>query len=229
MTIDAVALLWGEHTGPRRGPKPTLTLAAVTQAGIELADAEGLAAVTMQRVAEAVGVTKMALYRYVPGKDELFALMTDTGIGEPPALTGDWRQRLEQWAREMFDRFGRHPWALETTLGARTFGPNEIAWTEVAMAALAGTGLHGGEMLDVAVTVAGHVRALVQQGASGNSEQVVQSSLVDVLRGRADRFPALAAALASAAEHGSWDQALAFGLDRILDGVELLIKTRAGA
>jgi AcrR family transcriptional regulator len=230
----AVALLWNRRTTPRRGPKPTLSLEAIAQAGIGLADAEGLAAVTMQRVADALGVTKMALYRYVPGKAELVALMIDIGIGEAPPPGGaaeDWRLRLDEWARQMFSRFWRHPWALEATVGPRAVGPNELGWMEEAVAALAGTGLDGAEMLDVAATLVGHVRTIAQQRsarADGRPEQAMQAAFASLLRGREERFPALKAALDSAAEQGSQDKALDFGLARILDGVGLLIARRAG-
>ncbi|MEU8661631.1 TetR/AcrR family transcriptional regulator, partial [Actinoplanes philippinensis] len=75
---DLMTLLWEPPTPPRRGPRPALALSTITRAGIAVADADGLSGVTMQRVAEAVGVTKMALYRYVPGKTELVALMLDS-------------------------------------------------------------------------------------------------------------------------------------------------------
>jgi AcrR family transcriptional regulator len=118
--VDAATLLWGQRSAPKRGPRPTLTLDGITRTAIGIADAEGLAAVTMQRVAQVVGVTKMALYRYVPGKVELVALMTDAALGEPPALTGGgWRERLDEWGRRMFGRFVAHSWTLETTVGAR--------------------------------------------------------------------------------------------------------------
>ena len=228
-----VALLWDRRVTPRRGPRPGLSLEAIAQAGIDIADADGLAAVTMQRVAAALGVTKMALYRYVPGKAELVALMTDLGIGEAPRFSDkaeDWRRRLDWWARQMFTRFWRHPWALETTVGARPLGPNELGWMEEAVAALAGTGLEGGEMLDVAATLAGHVRTIVQQRAAladGRPEQAMEAAIASLLRDRQERFPALSAALSSAAEHRSQDKALGFGLARILDGVGLLIADRA--
>ncbi|HVV23385.1 MAG TPA: TetR/AcrR family transcriptional regulator [Pseudonocardiaceae bacterium] len=228
--MDAHALLWEHQTAPRRGPRPTLTLTAIAHAGIEIADADGLAAVTMQRVAEHVGVTKMALYRYVPGKDELVALMTDIGIGEPPDLTalpGDWRTRLDAWTRAMFDRFARHPWSLEATVGVRPVGPHEIGWLERAVAALADTGLNGGEMLDVAAVLAGHARAMaVQSAATDAPEQVLTAAFAEVLRADETRFPALRAALVSAAEHDSQDKALDFGLARILDGVEQFVTAR---
>ena len=84
----AIALLWDQSVSARRGPKPALSLEAIAAAGIGLADADGLAAVTMQRVAAALSVTKMALYRYVPGKAEMVALMIDLAIGEAPRFGG---------------------------------------------------------------------------------------------------------------------------------------------
>ncbi|WP_258025459.1 TetR/AcrR family transcriptional regulator, partial [Streptomyces bambusae] len=81
----AVRLLWGPHppAKPARGPKRGLTLDAVAAAGVAIADAEGLAGVSMQRVAGELGVTKMALYRYLPGKAELVALMVEAALGVP--------------------------------------------------------------------------------------------------------------------------------------------------
>lgn len=225
-------LLWERPGMPRRGPRPALSLDKIARAGIAIADRDGLAAVTMQHVADALGVTKMALYRYVPGKTELVALMTDLAIGEVPqdgGVPGDWRARLGDWASQMFSRFGRHPWALEATAGPRIIGPNELGWAEQAVAALASTGLEGGEMLDVAATLAGHVRAIAQQQSAqpdGSAEQSMAAAIGPLLAGREERFPALSAALRSAARHGSQDQALEFGIDRILDGVELLITRR---
>lgn len=224
-----IALLWGGPVGPRRGPKPALSLETIAGTGIGIADADGLGAVTMQRVAEALGVTKMALYRYVPGKSELVALMTEAALGAPPRL-GDraWRTALHEWSHRMYDRLRRHPWVLGATLGARVVGPHELGWLERAVAALAGTGLAGSEVLDVAATLVGHVRMVAEQGAATEApEKALESVYAVVLRGREDRFPALTAALRSVAADGGQDQALDFGLDRILDGVERLIAERA--
>ncbi|SCF00361.1 transcriptional regulator, TetR family [Micromonospora coriariae] len=227
-----VELLWQPPSAPRRGPRPTLTLTAIARAGIAIADTDGLGAVTMQRVAESLDVTKMALYRYVPGKTELVALMIETGIGEPPVLPADapWRDQLDAWARQMYDRFRRHPWAVTATVGVRVLGPNELGWMERAINALNGTRLHGGEKLDVVVLLVGHVRNLAQQVAAiptETPEQAMEPALSALLRGHEQRFPALLAAVASAAAHDGRDQALDFGLSRILDGVQLLLTDRA--
>lgn len=229
---DLVTLLWEPPTPPRRGPRPTLTLEAITRAGIAAADADGLTGVTMHRVAEAVGVTKMALYRHVPGKAELVALMLDYAIGAPPDPhpEASWRETLDAWARGLYARFCAHPWALEVAVGARVIGPNELTWLEHAVTALTGSGLDGGEMLDVAVLLTGHVRNLAQQvtaiSSAANPERAMSSSLHLVLAGREGRFPAVTAAMASAKAVEGQDQALDFGLARILDGVGTLIDAR---
>src|SRR5215207_6107774 len=77
-------LLWGARRRPRRGPKPSLSVEQIVSAAVEVADDEGLAALSMQRVAERLGFTTMSLYRYVPGKGELIDLMLDAAFGRPP-------------------------------------------------------------------------------------------------------------------------------------------------
>lgn len=229
-------LLWEAPEPPQRGPKPTLTLTAIAQAGITLADADGLAAVTMQSTAAALGVTKMALYRYLPGKVELVALMTETAMGAAPRLdtgSGGWRAKLHEWTRRLFAGFVRHPWLAATTTGPRALGPLELDWTEQAVAALVGTGLRGAEIFDVVATLAGHARTMAEHAAAataaggGTPEQGLAGAMSALLQGREDRFPALTATLAAAASEGGQDNALDFGVGRILDGVELLVADRA--
>ncbi|MEV5987727.1 TetR/AcrR family transcriptional regulator [Streptomyces sp. NPDC052051] len=231
---DVVRLLWGPHAKPTRGPKPTLDLDRIARAGIEVADADGLAEASMQRVAAHLGVTKMALYRYVPGKAELVALMVDAAIGPYPerkARRAGWRDQLEEWARQLFTVFRQHPWALEATVGPRILGPGELSWMERAVSALDGTGLNGAERMDAAVLLVGHVRGITQQaraaGSAGDPEAQLGTVLSDLMRKHGERFPALTAALTSAARSDGRDQAWEFGLRRILDGLAVLIDQRA--
>ncbi|UNO41949.1 TetR/AcrR family transcriptional regulator C-terminal domain-containing protein [Streptomyces sp. MST-110588] len=274
----SVELLWGGRERPSRGPKPALSLDRITRTAIAIADLGGLAAVSMQRVAGELEFTKMSLYRYVPGKSELVALMIDTAMGEPPNLevpslevpsleagaaggegggqvgaetgadtgpapgsgTGPdtgWRAALREWAVQLLAVFRRHPWLLSATMGPRVMGPNELGWTERALAALADTGLNGGERLDAVLIVSGHIRTLTQVSASmgvgstraQGAEEVMSAALNELLVGRSDRYPALAAAVASAETGTSRDQALQFGLERILDGLEVFIERRRAA
>ena len=81
---ERVALLWGLRPTTRRGRRPSLTLGDITRAAVRIADAEGLAAVSMSRVAAELGSSTMALYRYVSDKNELLTLMVDNAWGGPP-------------------------------------------------------------------------------------------------------------------------------------------------
>ncbi|WP_327257839.1 TetR/AcrR family transcriptional regulator [Streptomyces sp. NBC_01244] len=236
----AVRLLWGPPVKPARGPKRGLTLEGIAGAGVALADTEGLAGVSMQGVAGRLAVTKMALYRYVPGKAELVSLMVEAAIPDPSVLDGrpvgeGWRERLAVWARELLAGFRAHPWLLEATVGARVMGPVEVGWMERALAALDGCGLTGAEAIDAVVLVSGHVRGIAEQeramagGAAGEGPDAQLTSVLgEVMRVHGEKYPALGAALASVAETGGQDQALDFGLERILDGLGLLVAERVG-
>jgi AcrR family transcriptional regulator len=224
-------LLWGRQPAPSRGPKPAITLTGIAEAAIRIADAEGLDAVSMQRIASELPVTKMALYRYVPGKTELVAVMSDLAMGAPPEHPAQpWREALRTWAMDLSAGFNRHPWLLQSTIGRRLLGPNELAWMERGIAALGDSGLRGGEQLDSILVITSHVRNIAQQSTTfpghsvGLTEEEVTRSLAEILSTEAERFPSLTAALRTAS--GSENQGLEFGLDRILDGLELLISAR---
>ncbi|KJK57694.1 TetR/AcrR family transcriptional regulator [Saccharothrix sp. ST-888] len=230
-----VRLLWGPHPKPSRGPKPALSLDRIAQAGVGIADTEGLGAVSMQRVAGQLDFTKMSLYRYVPGKAELVALMVEAAIGEAPPRTGaggDWRGQLGDWAHRLGEVFAQHPWLLDATVGPRLPGPRELTWMERALAALDGTGLTGAERMDALVLLVGHVRGIVAQsraaGPAGEPEARFLAPLAELMRTHGADYPALTAAMASAAQPGGHDRALDFGLNRILDGLGALIAQRAG-
>lgn len=219
-------LLWGRPQQPSRGPKPAVTLAGIAEAAIRIADAEGLDAVSMQRVADDLPVTKMALYRYVPGKSELVAVMSDLAVGVPPEHDDlPWREALKTWALDLYAAFTKHPWLLQSTIGRRLLGPNELAWMERGIEKLRDSGLNGGEQLDSILVLTSHVRNLAQQTiTTGLTEDHINQALAEILTTEADRFPSLAAAMQTAA--GSQNQGLEFGLDRILDGLEALISAR---
>src|SRR5918999_541648 len=135
-------LLWGRSQPATRGPKAALDAATIVRAAIELADAEGLEAVSMRRVAERLEMGTMSLYTYVPGKGELLDLMVDTVYAEQLVAEGaearDLRSRLETLAREQWAFFQRHPWTLSIASGRSVLRPNEAAtgkaeaewWTE---------------------------------------------------------------------------------------------------
>jgi AcrR family transcriptional regulator len=245
----AFDLLWGTPRQPRRGPKPSLSLERIVTEAIALADAEGLASLSMQHLAERLDCAKMALYRYVPGKAELVALMVDAALGDPPqppaqtapagqaaktgptAVPGEqaWPAVLRLWATTIFGRYRAHPWAIEASAGVRPIGPHEMAWMENALAALAGTGLTGPERLDAVVLLNGHVRSLVQVTSAGQQdlEAEIARQVGAFMSAYPDRYPQVLAAFSDSPRSAGRDNALDFGIDRILDGLAALIAARS--
>jgi AcrR family transcriptional regulator len=114
----------------RTGPKPTLTKDQIACAAIAIADSDGLEGISMQRVARAVGVTTMALYRYFSSKTELIELMIEIAGGPEPNLdtiAPGWSSSLAEWAHQCSAIYRRRPWFLQATMTpGRKMGPNEL-------------------------------------------------------------------------------------------------------
>jgi AcrR family transcriptional regulator len=223
---------------PHKGPKPALSLGRIVDAAVQVADADGLDAVSMGRVAGELGAAPMSLYRHVAGKEELLDLMVDAAWGDPPgapAAGEDWRTGLARWAWALRERARWHPWVVRIPLNGLPIMPHEVAWFENALACLRGTGLTEARKASVIMLLAGYVRNLATTEAdieaairtSGKSPTEWMAAYPRMLRDLTDpqRFPALTAFLAS----GVFDVAddpddeFTFGLDRILDGVGALI------
>ena len=237
----SVAAAWGVRERPHKGPKPALSLARIVDAGVRVADTEGLDAVSMGRVAASLDTAPMSLYRHVSSKEELLRLMVDAAWGDspgPPSGAENWRDGLSRWAWAMRAAIGRHPWAARLPISGMPILPREIAWFEDALACLAGTGLTEARKASVIMLLSGYVRNLATTeadiaaavAASGLDVDEWMASYPRMLGQLTDpeRFPALTAFIAAGvfdAEDGPDDE-FVFGLDRILDGVEALVRSR---
>jgi AcrR family transcriptional regulator len=239
-----VAAAWGVRERPHKGPKPALSLGRIVDAAVRVADAEGLDAVSMSRVAAELGTAPMSLYRHVSAKEELLTLMVDAAWGpvsdvpasDEPAPGEGWRAGLSRWAWALRAGARRHPWGVRIPLNGLPIMPNEVAWFENALACMAGTGLSEARKASVIMLLAGYVRTLATTEAdieaairaSGLTPSQWMASYPRMLAELADpaRFPALARFIAAGvfeAEDGPDDEFI-FGLDRILDGVAVLIE-----
>lgn len=228
-------LMWDREPPGRRGPRPTMSIRQIGEAGVAIADAEGLAAVSMKRVAESLGFTTMSLYRYVDSKEQLAAVMYDVALGPADLAYGrkGWRARMSLWAKGIAERRLAHPWTLDLAQPAPPLTPNLLAWTEAGLAALERTPLTGQQKLSALLAVDGwaaqHVRQSWQMGFLGELEPDGPQAayprhivtLVD-----ADRFPHLAAASRDAFGEDSEDffvQEFAYGLELLLDGIAVRV------
>lgn len=226
--VDPSTILWAQPAQRKRGPRPKHSLDSIASAAIAVADEEGLGAVTMQRVADRLDVAKMALYRYVPGRAELDAVILDRVLGEPEQMRGvDWRVRLTAWTADMRDRVLVHPWSVELAQRPHTPGPQELAWLEVGLSAMSDLPLRGSEKLDLLALLVGHVMSLVRQLARTTApEEALTAGLAPILATRRDEYPHTVAAFAETAHENAYDDAFSFGVERVLDGISVLIAER---
>ncbi|MCD9902817.1 TetR/AcrR family transcriptional regulator [Streptomyces cyaneofuscatus] len=244
----SLELLWGTGDRPSRGPKPGLTLDRIVTAAIAVADAEGLAAVSMRRLSTELGTGTMSLYRYIPGKAELLDLMLDRVLGEPlpdepgrpaadPPAPDDWRVAINRMATTYLDNLRRHPWLLKINQARTVLGPSALRGLELSLAALRSMGLRDPELIGVIITVNSFVEGLAR--TQGDAEEAVaQTGLSDEEFWDSQR-PYLERAMLSGAYpmmasmsedtfSADFDH-FAFGLERLIAGFEVLVTERQKA
>lgn len=250
----SLALLWREvgvdRGRPAPGPKPGLTVDAIVDEAIAVADADGILGLSMRAVADRLGVTAMALYTYVPGKQELADLMYDGAHRELQTghdLGDGWRAALMSWADDLLRFYLRHPWVLQISYARPVLGPNEQRVLEELVRILRETGLAAGALRSVISVLFHVVRGMAQTIAESRSAATAGDSserewwsqrsaaLGDVVPDFAQRFPH-SAWLAQERTAGTTDDstpyleraanhALTTGLTVLLDGIDVAVQS----
>ncbi|MFC4068371.1 TetR/AcrR family transcriptional regulator C-terminal domain-containing protein [Actinoplanes subglobosus] len=236
-----MTLLWRHTLGlpqGRRGPKQRVSVDEVIQAGIAVADADGLPAFSMRKVADRLGLKLMSIYTYVPGRSELIGLMVDQVIGEVPhpPHQGDWRADLTAVARHQWDEYHRHPWLLQVESSRPWIGPHGCDRYEWQLAAVEGAGFSDLDM-DQIITMVAHLTAGTARTSILARTTVEDSGISDLQWWEANApilervmppgaYP-LAGRVGTAAgeEYNAVsdpDRSFHFGLERLLDGVAAL-------
>ncbi|GEK86353.1 TetR/AcrR family transcriptional regulator [Microbacterium aerolatum] len=232
-----IALAWGVAANPQRGPKREMSVEKIVEAAVELADADGIGAVSMAAVAARLGFTPMSLYRYVSAKDDLLLLMQEEATGLPPEehrQEEGWRAKL----RALFDAQTRlylaHPWLLSIPITGSPITPNSSAWLDAALTSLEATPLDATDRVAVAlavtgsarwygIVIAGYAEQARSTGMSPDQITVHEAELFDRVI-TAEEFPALRGAI-EAGVFLSDDDPFHFGIERVFDGVEAYIAT----
>ncbi|MFI6525025.1 TetR/AcrR family transcriptional regulator [Streptomyces uncialis] len=223
-------LVW-ERPEPSNRPVPApLSRERIVRAAVQLADADGLDAVSLRKVATVLDVRPMRLYGYIDGKEELLDLMVDAVHAEIRPTGGGWREVLRSLAEATRRAAHEHEWLADLLGGRPQLGPHALASGEAVVAAL------GDVDVDVVMPVVAAVNAYAigavrreiaerrAERATGMDEKRWQAALGPYLERTfaTGRFPALATVVRDAA-HLDADQTFRTGLDFLLDGIEARI------
>lgn len=151
--------------------------------------------------------------------------MADRALGEPDAAPRDgWRPALRAWTLGVCARELAHPWSIEVLQQPHVPGPHELAWFEAGLRALDGLALTGADRLEVLTLLVGHAGTIARQRAAREAPgRDLAAAVAAVLATRSDRFPHTADAFAGA----PGGDALEFGIERVLDGIDALLRARA--
>ncbi|MEU4806829.1 GntR family transcriptional regulator [Actinosynnema sp. NPDC023587] len=215
-------------------PERELTRDRVVRAAIDIADAEGLAALSMRGVAARLGVAAMSPYRHVASKGDLVLMMADAVFGGMtlPARPDHWRARVEVGVRALWALHREHPWLAQLgPLSRPLLVPNLLAYSEWVLDGLAGLGLDPRTTFDLNVLLYSHVLGLAvhlereahAEGATGLSTEQWMNGQARALDRLAPAHPTFARLLTSFAETGydlDLDALFELGLRSVLDGIE---------
>ena len=230
-------LLWSPESRSERGPQRSLSVLAIVDRAVAIADAGGLDAVSMRSVASELGVGTMTLYRYIPSKAELLDLMLDR-VNQPALdqLPAGWRSGMEWMGRELWRLYTMHPWVPQVDQARPVLGPNAVHALDLVMGALRGSGLTDQEKVSLTVTLESFVANLARTASSlATAEERTaitheefwssqEPTLVAAME--SGRYPHMAD-LSEDAFAASTEETFEFGLQRILDGVDTLLSSRA--
>ncbi|MFD9031897.1 TetR/AcrR family transcriptional regulator C-terminal domain-containing protein [Streptomyces sp. NPDC059567] len=223
-------------------PATAPTRERIVRAAIELADAEGLPALTMRRLATSLSTSTMALYRHVPGKGELVRLMTDAVCGEVPLgpVPADWRTGLGHGARWLRGVYTRHRWMAQAmaSFTRPVASPNAMAYLEWILGVLRGTPLTPFEKLHTHLAIFAYIQGLAmaddleerarQDTGMSDGEWMDQNEPRFDAISAGGSYPLLDALSAGADFEVDLESLFEFGLRRTLDGVAAMIDETSG-
>jgi AcrR family transcriptional regulator len=214
----------GRSRRPRARREP-LTRERVIDAAMELADREGLAAVTMRRLGEHLGVEAMSLYKHVADKDAVLAGIADRVAAEftLPVRDVDWRTSIRDSSIAAHAVLVRHPWAGSLLESSIDPGPARLAYLDAVVGVLRDAGIPMADVAQAFVALDSHLYGFTMQVVSwpfdtGDYAEVAAGMATSL---DADRYPNLVAiATMVASSENAVPLDFTFGLDLLLDGLE---------
>lgn len=239
------AISWGLVKPPQRGPKREMSISQIVGKAVEIADQDGLSAVSMSRVAAELGYTAMSLYRYIPSKEDLLLLMQEavSDIPIPPEEDEkDWRESMRDYTSACIKIFTDHPWFAEIPITGTPIGPNNLKFVDWMLRPMKNFPFNEHEKMAIVLLISSYARSMgilyrdmnraFQAGSTPEQFSGVNYSAALKKLVRADQYPYLHPIVMSgvyAGEHEDEDAALNdldFGLERILDGIEYYLHAK---
>lgn len=242
---NGVKLAWGIVKQPSRGPKGELSIPKIVEAAIAIADRDGLAAVSMNRVAASLGFSAMSLYRYVSSKDDLLVLMQDAVCEMAiPEENEDWRDSLRTYVKLTMSVFLEHPWFGDIPVSGAPLTPNNLKIVDWSLRTLRNMPLNDFEKMSIVLLLSSYARAIgmiardidqaVRKGADPDS--ITGMSFTGALKHlvKPEAYPFLYPLVMAGVyteedpENNPVGNDFDFGLERILDGIEAYLSTKSG-
>ncbi len=210
--------------------QPSLSREQIASSALDYLDRHGLEALSMRRLAAELGVTPMSLYRYFAGKRELLDAAVDAAFAASPPperLEGTWREQLTAIAHGARATLDRHPSIAQIRVLQPVLGPQALQFGEAVLAILEEAGLTRDEAVNgyrllftYTLGFAAFSPAHAEREARAAAEQALSALPPEY-------YPHLAASIEQASEAMSGDAVFSYGLERLLDGLELRISAQA--
>ncbi len=224
-----------------------MSIDLIVSKAIEIADQDGLAAVSMNRIASALGFTAMSLYRYIPSKDDLLILMQDAAcdIPLPPERPPhEWRESMREYVLGTVAIFQKHPWYGDIPILGIPITPNNLRIVDWALRPLRDMPLDDFEKMSIVLLLSGYARncgmlrrdidRAVQAGSSEEAFSGINYSAALRTLVKPEQYPDLYPIVMSGVYSGEKEAEntvgddLEFGLERMLDGIEQYLNRKMG-
>jgi AcrR family transcriptional regulator len=221
-----------EPTTKKRGPRNKLSRGLILAAALKLADEEGIEAVSMRRLGQALHVEAMSLYKHVSGKEDILDGISDLVMLEVqvPARDLPWRAALRQSAISTHEVLLRHPWASAVLESRRNPGPTRMGYLDAVVSILLGAGFTLQDVARAFMAVDSHVYGFTLMILAWPFDLRDSPDEAAIMADETfgDAFPGLRAMAGLALSDDGVPIEIEFGLDLILDGLERRLAERSG-
>jgi AcrR family transcriptional regulator len=206
----------------RRGRRLGLSRGRIARAALELVDRDGLEGLTMQRLAERMGVGTMTLYGYFRSKDELLDAIVDAAVGDPESRVGDgsWRERLSQLAHNAHRRLAEHPALVQIRLRQPVLRPEALRFGEAGLDILHGAGFDSADAAQAYRLLFTYVVGFAALSPERTLAQQRRQAAAAIALLPPEEYPNLHRAAEEASKAMAGEEAFEYGLERILDGLD---------